>query len=112
MGLVARVTGARRLCVEGELAGAQAAALEPALLAQEASLEAGELTLDLEGLELEDGVATALAVNAIRALLERRALRLVGAPQMLAHTLYKVGGLQGGRLVVESARSDEPTTAN
>jgi len=110
--LLVRALGARRLGVEGSLAGEQAAALERALLAAEAHLEAGELVLDLGDLELDDGVATALAVRAIRALLARRPLRLVEAPQMLAHTLYKVGGLEDGRLVVESVRADEPTTAN
>lgn len=112
MSLSVRAAGARRIVVEGELSGEQAAALEPALLAAASALEAGGLVLDLEGLELLDGVATALAVDGIRTLLARRPLRLVDAPQMLAHTLYKVGGLEDGRLVMERVRSEEPTTAN
>lgn len=105
--------GRHTLRVEGELSGQEAAALEPALLAAERTLPPGALVLDLDELELVDGVATALAVTAVRRLLAcRGALVVLAPPQMLAHTLYRVGALEDGRLRVEHTRSEEPTTAN
>lgn len=92
------------VALEGELRGAEAEALGTALAGLEAR---SELTLELTELELADGVATALAVTALRALLARvGTLTLVGAPQMLAHTIYKVGML-GGALRLVEPRSDE-----
>lgn len=103
----------RTLRVEGELDGEAASRLGPALARAEAALPPGDLRLDLDGLELRDGVAVAVATSALRALLERRPrLTLANAPQMLAHTLYRVGALERGLVVVESVRAEEPTTAN
>ncbi len=99
--------------VEGALEGSSADALAEALAQAEREIPPGPLRLDLDGLELLDGVATARAVTALRALLARRgALVLVAPPQMLAHTLYRVGALEDGRLTVVDTRSEEPTTAN
>ena len=68
--------------------------------------------LDLRDLELLDGVAVAEVVNAIRAVVGEDGLEIEGAPQMLAHTLYKVGDLRDGRLQLRNPRQDEGTTAN
>lgn len=102
---------ARVARVEGEVAASDGAALALALGSAPGS--DGPVHLDLEGLELVDGVAVAEAVNGLRVLLARCGrLTLLGAPQMLAHTLYKVGMLQDGALVVEQPKEEEPTTAN
>ena len=95
--------------VEGDLT--REGALE--LLQRLESLPAaagGTVTLDLYGLEVTDGVAAALAVDGIRALL-RRGLRVVlrGAPQVLGHVLYRVGLLEEGEsLELVELRQDEP----
>lgn len=103
----------RSINVDGELDGDAAAGLEAALARAEAALPPGDLRLDLDGLELLDGVAVAVATSALRSLLARRPrLVLAHAPQMLAHTLYRVGALERGAVVVESVRAEEPTTAN
>lgn len=74
-------------------------------------LEAWEGTpaaLDLEELELEDGVSVARAASVVDALVGRLgSLTLLHAPQMLAHTLYKVGRLRGGALTLTAPRTDE-----
>lgn len=68
----------------------------------------GEITLDLHGLDIADGAGLAVAIVAIRQLGARAAkLILVGAPQMLAHNLYRVGLLGGGIELVDM-RQDEP----
>ena len=70
------------------------------------------LELDLEGLELDDGVAAAQWHDLVRRLRDRHgSITLFRAPQMLAHTLYKVGDLLDGRIVLVEPRSDEGTTA-
>lgn len=67
--------------------------------------------LDLGELDLDDGPAVVEAVNLIRGLLARWGrLTVVEAPQMLAHTLYKVGDL-GPRLRLVRPRVEEGTTA-
>jgi anti-anti-sigma regulatory factor len=65
------------------------------------------IQLDLSDLELDDGSAVAETVNAIRELLELAPVLVSNAPQMLAHTLYKVGLLEGGRLTLHEPRADE-----
>ena len=51
-------------------------------------------------------------VNAVRALRDRWGhAELRHAPQMLAHTLYKVGDLRS-RITLVAPREDEGTTAN
>ena len=96
------------LTVEGEITDDCAARFRDALVA------AGQPTptLDLLDLDLEDGVAVAESVNAVRLLLAHHGgLTLRFAPQMLAHTLYKIGMLRSGQLVLESPRVESPTVA-
>ena len=64
------------------------------------------IELDLCDLELDDSSAVVETVNAIRDLLETAPVVVHNAPQMLAHTLYKVGLLTGGVTLV-SPRADE-----
>lgn len=66
------------------------------------------LRLELSGLELADAMAVVVAVNAVRRLVRGRRLVLIGAPQLLAHNLYRIGGLEDGRLRLEATREDEP----
>lgn len=100
--------------MEGELSAAEAERGWAEILTCAAGVEgAGPLRLDLHHLELPDGVSVAAGITALRALLhEHGALTLVGAPQMLAHTLYKIGSLNTAGLRLEDVREDEPTTAN
>lgn len=66
-------------------------------------------TLELEGLDIEDGVAATLAVNAVRLLGSRvPLLRIIHAPQLLAHNLYRVGLLLQGGIVLVAVREEEP----
>lgn len=95
------------LVVEGALDTRAARACLPAVRA-EWSGRGARRTLDLTDLDLEDGVANALLVDLVRALRdEAGGLRLEGAPQMLAHVLYKVGDLEDGRIVLLHPRVEE-----
>lgn len=73
----------------------------------------GWVDLDFALLDVDDGVAMAELVAWLRALQAAalgagaQGLRLREAPQMVAHTLYKVGALRDGRLILEDPRSDE-----
>lgn len=100
------------LHISGDLSGPDAAALATRL--RDLPLPDGpSLSLDLGDLELEDGVSVAESVNALRHLLRRgRHLTLIEAPQMLAHTLYKVSMLDTQPITLVSPREDEGTTAN
>ena len=110
-GAVARLQGG--LALVGELDGDTVEALLDALARAAADEPPGPLSLDLGELELLDGVAVARAVTALRALLPRHSpLTLRDAPQMLAHTLYRVGALEDGRLRLNGLSAEEPTTAN
>ena len=96
--------------VAGEV---DAAAAEGLLTGIQRVVTPGRLVLDLAELELTDGVAVAIAVDAVRALAAARgAVELRSAPQMLAHTLYKCGLLSGERITLHAPRVEEPTTAN
>jgi hypothetical protein len=65
--------------------------------------------LDLGELEVDDGPELARLVTRLRALVdEHGALALHGCPQLLAHTLYKVGMLRSGRIRLISVRDEEP----
>jgi hypothetical protein len=94
------------LYVEGEIYDPDAAAFRDALACTRAP------RLDLLDLDLEDGVSVAETVNALRILLAHHGtMTLLHAPQMLAHTLYKIGMLQDGRLVLIRPRVESPTVA-
>ncbi len=104
-----------RLVVEGNVPPGSGAPFSEALRAAAEGVVVawGSLEIDLYDLEFSDGPAVAEAVNAIRAILDwHPELVLHGAPQMLAHTLYKVGMLEEGSLTLENPREDEGTTAN
>ncbi len=67
--------------------------------------------LDLAELEFDAdaGVEVARWIDRIRALLrEHGRLRLRACPQMLAHTLYKVGMLRDDRLELVEPREEDP----
>jgi len=64
--------------------------------------------LDLDELEIEGRDAALEAVDAVKGLLEEGPLVLRGAPQILAHTLYRVGLLERGRLTLRDTRQEEP----
>ena len=98
-----------RLVLGGTLTAAQAAHWRDAVLDE--AVEPVR-TVELGDLDLEDGLAVLEAVNLITALRDRYGpLLLREAPQMLAHTLYKVGALATG-IVLEAPRTDVGTTAN
>jgi len=64
--------------------------------------------LQLEEVDLEDGVAATYAFNAIRLLHRRVAtLRIIAAPQALAHTLYRTGLLGETGIELVAMREDE-----
>jgi len=95
--------------VDGEGAGAHHTELVDAVLLT-ASAQAS--VLDLEGLDLDDGVAAALWHDLVRRVRDHHGqITIAHAPQMLAHSLYKVGDLLDGRVVLLFPRSDEGTTA-
>ena len=75
-------------------------------------LNADFTSLDLEELELIDGAAVARMVDFIRLLLNAsRRVRVFKSPQSLAHTLYRVGMLEGdARLELIDPRQEEGTT--
>ena len=94
------------LHVEGEIYDPDAAAFRDALA------DTRVPRIDLLDLDLEDGVSVAETVNALRILLAHHGtMTLLHAPQMLAHTLYKIGMLQDGRLVLIRPRVESPTVA-
>ena len=72
---------------------------------------ADPVDVDLAELEFErdDGVLVAGWIDRVRALLrEHGRVNLRHCPQMLAHTLYKVGLLRDGRIVLIDPREEEP----
>jgi hypothetical protein len=63
---------------------------------------------DLADLDIEDGVAATEAVNAVRLLSSRvTRLRIIAAPQVLAHNLYRTGMLATGKIELVDMREDE-----
>jgi hypothetical protein len=106
MRLVAIGPGRHR--VEGELDLAGARLLEHAVRAL--PRDRGALTFELQDLELRDGPACAAAVDAFRGLAARGVrVTLVGAPQALAHVLYRVAALPS--IVLVDPRFEEPTSS-
>lgn len=95
------------LVVEGDLdAGAVDAVVAGVARAWGRRGERG--VLDLLDLDVDDGVANARMVDLVRALRDAAGSIVVeGAPQMLAHVLYKVGDLEDGRIRLVEPRSDE-----
>jgi len=62
----------------------------------------------LEDFDIADGVAATQAVNAVRRLLGAQGrLCIRGAPQVLAHNLYRTGLLLDGRIELQAMREDE-----
>ena len=83
------------------------------LEAMEGQVLGADLTsLDLEELELIDGSAVARMVDLIRLLLDgSKRVEVLKSPQSLAHTLYRVGMLEGdARLELIEPREEEGTT--
>ena len=76
------------------------------------ALDADLASLDLEELELLDGAAVARMVDLIRHLLSASSrVEVSKSPQSLAHTLYRVGMLEGdSRLELIAPRQEEGTT--
>ena len=104
-----------RLVVEGQVPPGSGEAFADALrdAARNVMVAWGTLDLDLFDLEIEDGVSMAQTITAIRDIQAwHPRMVLHGAPQMLAHTLYKVGMLEDGALVLREPREDEGSTAN
>ncbi len=75
-------------------------------------LSADLTSLDLEELDLVDGTAVARMVDLIRLLLSVSSrVEVLKSPQSLAHTLYRVGMLEGdARLELIEPRQEEGTT--
>jgi anti-anti-sigma regulatory factor len=94
--------------IEGELCEANAAAFEAAVATLKVNPEA--VALDMLEFDVEDGIAIATAINAIRQLLSQsKKLKLIAAPQILCHNLYRVGLLElGTRIELVAMREDEP----
>lgn len=95
--------------IEGELTEANAAEFEQRM--NEFTREPGQkITLDLYGLDIDDGVGLAIFINSLRRLRDcRTRLVLKGAPQMLGHNLYRLGLLDSDALALVDMRLDEPS---
>lgn len=75
---------------------------------QTESGESGTAELLMEDAELTDGISVTHMVDAVRLLLGSYGqVRLIRSPQMLAHSLYRVGMLQGGGLELVEPREEE-----
>ena len=106
----------KRMSIEGELTEANAQEFERRLQAFGAKAmrrESTERILEISRLDIEDGVALATSINALRALRARsRRLVLRGAPQMLGHNLYRTGMLDGSAAIeLVDMRLDEANGA-
>lgn len=99
------------LRIEGEIEP-DVAALFAEQLAQMTKDDA-PLTLDLSEADVEDARSCAALVDAIRAAAARLGgLQLVEPPQVLAHTLYRVGALRAGGVIhVVSPREELGTSS-
>ena len=94
--------------IEGELNQMNAAAFEQTLAALKINAEA--IALDMLEFDVDDGLAIATAINAIRHLLtQTRKVKLIAAPQILCHNLYRIGLLELGTAIeLVAMREDEP----
>jgi anti-anti-sigma regulatory factor len=95
---------AQVLAVSGELNAGNAGALATLLQAN------GPVRIiDLAELEIDGANAALEAVDAVRQLLlGAGTLQILHSPQVLAHTLYRVGLLQSGALELVDPREEEP----
>jgi len=97
----------RTMAFAGDLEPELAATMEAALAS--AGAGADGVTVDLSELDVVDGPALARAASALRSLARRTPLLIVGAPQILAHTLYRVGALEGPHAIrLSDTREEEP----
>lgn len=106
---VTEQTEGEAVIIEGELTEANAEEFERQVfdLLQRTGQK---ITLDLYGLDIEDGIALATVINSLRRLRAHKArLTLKGAPQMLGHNLYRVGLLDGDGITLVDMRLDEPS---
>jgi hypothetical protein len=69
--------------------------------------DAGSITIIFESGEIEAASIAALVNSIDEWLAAGKCIRLIEAPQMLAHTLYKLGRLKQKSLTV-SSRNEEP----
>jgi anti-anti-sigma regulatory factor len=101
-----------RVRISGELTESNAAEFERQMHVIN-NAHSGAVTLDISELDIEDGVALATAINALRGLRARSSrLILMGAPQMLGHNLYRTGMLDGrGAIELVGMRLDEANGA-
>jgi hypothetical protein len=96
------------IVVEGALNQHNAEAFQSAL--ESLNLEPnGEIVLAMFGFDIDDGLGVVTAINALRDLLKRASkLKLIGAPQILCHNLYRVGMLELGKAIeLIEMREDE-----
>lgn len=104
-----KAIGKEAVLIEGELTEANVGEFERRMneLGQE---PLREITLDLYGLDIDDGIALVTVINSLRRL-RAHAARVVlkGAPQMLGHNLYRVGLLDDGAIELIDMRLDEPS---
>lgn len=101
------IAAGARFTLSGDV---DAPAAEKVFLALEEKSGEGEgAELLLDEAEIVGGPATARMVDAVRLLRDRFSrLRLVRAPQALAHSLYRVGMLRpGGRIEMVDPRDEE-----
>ncbi len=69
-----------------------------------ANLSKKPALVDMQDLEIEDGVSMAQIISTLRSNLP---LTIRHAPQMLAHTIYKIGMLDTGDFTLITPREDE-----
>ncbi len=95
---------------QGDLAGARLQTVLDALAGM--TKDDRPVTLDLSDAEIEDGAACATLTRALRQTAQALGgeLIIVGCPQVLAHTLYRVGALGAGSIRLVEPR-DEIGTA-
>lgn len=97
------------IVIEGELNHLNAEAFQGAV--ELLRVETGSvIVLDMFAFDVDDGVAIATTINALRDLLKRvKKLKLLGASQILCHNLYRVGMLESNDAIeLLEMREDEP----
>jgi ABC-type transporter Mla MlaB component len=104
-----RVGKELRVSISGLMVGSDCSCLEHFWSRRVASVDSPRIMLDLDGIEEIDAVAIAQLVTLTRRTARPgRPLTITAAPQMLAHTLYKIGALRHGSLTVDSHATEEP----